>query len=109
MGSAVRQRAVPFFLEDILAFGRGLSLSEHRVTAHEVGRIASDVVKAPDHLVIGIARGSERLQFNELAGQSLKVGDIIVYLNAHEEPPENQDPFAARVSNSGKSHPAPAK
>ncbi|MCC6790128.1 MAG: potassium channel family protein [Thermomicrobiales bacterium] len=108
MGSAVRQRVVPFFLEDILAFGKGLSLSEHTVTAQEAGRTASAVVTGKDHLVIGIARGHQRLQFNEIAGETLKEGDVIVYLNAHDQPPDNQNPLAGSAPGESRPSSAPA-
>jgi len=90
MGNAVRQRVVPFYLEDMLAFGKGLSLSEHEVTAREAGKTAHDLIGDRDHLVIGVARGGERWHFNEIAGRALREGDIVVYLNAHDEPAENQ-------------------
>ncbi len=88
MGNAVRQRAVPFYLEDILTFGRGLSLSEHHVSADEAGKTADQLIKGADHLVIGVAREGERWHFNEIAGRALQEGDLVVYLNAHPEPAE---------------------
>jgi voltage-gated potassium channel len=109
MGSAVRQRVVPFYLEDMLAFGKGLSLSEHTVSEREAGRTASEIVTGPDHLVIGLARGDQRLHFNEVANQTLRAGDVIVYLNAHEEPPDNQNTLAGSPPRDSRSNPAPAR
>lgn len=91
MGNAVRQRAVPYYLEDVLAFGKGLSLSEHVVTPAEAGRTATDVIEGVNHLVIGVARGRQRWQFHEIAGVRLEEGDVVVFLNAHEEPAEARD------------------
>jgi voltage-gated potassium channel len=91
MGSAVRQRAVPFYLEDILAFGRGLSLSEHQITEREAGKTTAELVKGSDHLIIGVARGRQRWQFHEIGALRLEKGDIVVYLNAHDEPAEAHD------------------
>jgi voltage-gated potassium channel len=39
IASAVRQHAVPHFLEDLLAFGDGLTVAEHVVASHEAGRL----------------------------------------------------------------------
>jgi hypothetical protein len=97
---------VPFYLEDMLAFGKGLSLSEHAVTSHEAGRTAPEIVTGPDRLVIGIARGNKPLQFNEISGQTLREGDVIVYLNAHDAPPDNPNPLAG--SQPGDSSPNPS-
>ena len=80
MASAVHQRAVPYFLEDVLAFGEGLAIAEREVRPEERGRLAHDLPDLAGVLILGVARGSERCPFYQLARYPLQPGDIIVYL-----------------------------
>ena len=49
MGAAVRQHAVPQFLEDLLSFGEGLAMAERIVQPDEAGRLASSCPTWPGH------------------------------------------------------------
>lgn len=80
MASAVHQRAVPYFLEDVLAFGEGLAVAEREVRPDERGRLAHDLPDLANTLILGVARGTERCPFYHLARYPLELGDIIVYL-----------------------------
>ena len=82
MGAAVRQHAVPQFLEDLLSFGQGLALSERVVRLDEAGMTAGALPDLADALILGAARGRERFAFNELPRLRLQPGDVIVYLPA---------------------------
>lgn len=84
MAAAVRQTAVPEFLEDILHYGHGVDAAEHIVRAEEVGKLVSDIAITAGTLVLGIKRGTERYPFHKIKNLPLKVGDIIVYLVASE-------------------------
>lgn len=81
MASAVRQQAVPYFLEDVLAFGEGLTVAEREVQPGERGRLVQDLPDLADALVLGVARGTERCPFHQLSDYLLEPGDIIVYLS----------------------------
>ncbi|MBA2521672.1 MAG: potassium channel family protein [Chloroflexia bacterium] len=80
MASAVRQQAVPHFLEDVLAFGDGLAIAEREVRPEEGGRFAHELPDLADALILGVARGRERCPFYQLAQYPLQPGDLIVYL-----------------------------
>jgi len=80
MGAAVRQRAVPLFLEDLLSFGRGVDAAEHEVTAQEVGQPARTLPALADTLILGVQRGDCRFTFNEIGDLALEQGDLVVYL-----------------------------
>jgi len=80
MASAVRQQAVPHFLEDVLAFGNGLAIAEREVRPEEGGRFAHELPDLADALILGVARGRERCPFYQLAQYPLQPGDLIVYL-----------------------------
>jgi voltage-gated potassium channel len=80
MASAVRQHAVPLFLEDVLAFGEGLSIAERAVRPEERGRLAQELPDLADALILGVARGQVRCPFYRLATYPLEPGDLIVYL-----------------------------
>ena len=80
MAAAVRQRAVPYFLEDMIMYGEGLSVSEREVTAAEVGRGATELAKTDQEIVIGVSRGVTRIPFDRFAGVTIEPGDFLVVL-----------------------------
>jgi voltage-gated potassium channel len=80
MAAAVRQQAVPRFLEDILAFGHGMGAAERVIGPNEAGRLTADLPDLAGKLVLGVARGTERCPFNRLADFRLLAGDVVVYL-----------------------------
>jgi voltage-gated potassium channel len=96
MASAVRQRAVPYFMEDVLAFGEGIAMAERVVTVEEGGMKATDLPGLADALILGVMRGTERCPFYELAHFPLEPGDVVVYLSG--------DP-GGRVPNGKKKEP----
>lgn len=80
MGAAIRQQAVPHFLEDLLSFGEGLSLSERIVRPEEAGLAVDNLPDLVGSLILGVARGKGHYPFNQLSGLRLQSGDVIVYL-----------------------------
>lgn len=82
MAAAVRQHAVPYFLEDLLSFGKGLGVAERIVRVGEAGRLASELPDLADALVIGVARGEERWTFEQLRHVRLEPNDVVVYLTS---------------------------
>lgn len=80
MAAAVRQQAVPWFLEDILAYGRGLAMVEKVVTPEEAGLRAAELPELRDALVIGVQRGEEHFSFQQARELPLQAGDAVVYL-----------------------------
>jgi voltage-gated potassium channel len=80
MGAAVRQQAVPHFLEDLLSFGHGLALSERIVQPEEAGMTTRDLPELHGTLILGVARGREHYAFHQLPGLPLQPGDVVVYL-----------------------------
>jgi len=80
MASAVRQSAVPYFLEDVLAFGQGIAMAEREVTPAEVGMLAKDLPDLRETLILGIQRGARRMPFHEIRQLPLADGDVVVYL-----------------------------
>lgn len=96
MASAVRQHAVPHFLEDVLAFSEGLTVSEYVVQQYEEGLLASELTELQDDLVLGMMRGMHRYPFHQLAEERLQPGDVVVYLSSvpdkeRAEAKENDD------------------
>jgi voltage-gated potassium channel len=85
MAAAVRQRAVPHVLEDILAFGHGLAMSERVVLPEEAGLLARELPDMGDTLILGVLRDREHFSFQRLETLALAPGDIVVYL-ADETP-----------------------
>lgn len=83
IASAVRQRAVPYFLEDLLAFGDGLTVAEYTVPSHQAGMVATAVPELRGDLVVGMMRGMHRYPWDQLADETLMAGDVVVYL-AHD-------------------------
>jgi voltage-gated potassium channel len=81
MASAVRQHAVPFFLEDVLAFGEGLTIAEREVQPGEAGMLAHDLPDLANALVLGVARGKHRYPYHQLGDFRLQPGDLVVYLS----------------------------
>lgn len=81
MASAVRQQAVPHFMEDVLAFGEGIAMSERVVTPDERGRLANQLSDLRGALILGVMRGTQRCPFYEIARYPLEPGDIVVYLS----------------------------
>jgi voltage-gated potassium channel len=82
MGSAVRQRAVPLFLEDLLSYGRGVDAAERIVQPSEVGGRASALPDLAGTLILGVARGERRFTFDQATELPLEPGDRIVFLCA---------------------------
>ena len=94
MGAAVRQHAVPQFLEDLLSFGEGLALSERIVRPEEAGLYVSDLPDLAGALILGAARGKERCPFHQLPCFRLQPGDVVVYLTGEEGCAEDAEPVA---------------
>lgn len=82
MGAAVRQRAVPAFLEDLLTFGNGVDTVERAVRPEESGRTVRDLPDLAGAVILGVARGERRFHFDEVAALPLQMGDLVVYLIA---------------------------
>jgi voltage-gated potassium channel len=87
MAAAVRQRAVPYFLEDMLMYGEGLSVSEREITPAEAGLRVADLPELSAVLVIGVARGYQRIPFPRVAELPLQAGDVLVLLEGDIETP----------------------
>lgn len=85
MAAAVRQHAVPEFIEDILSFGKGVDAAEKTVRPQEAGRFAGDLPELAGTLILGVKRGDERCPFHRLARFPLQAGDVIVYLVGQPE------------------------
>jgi len=85
MAAAVHQRAVPYFLEDLLSFGHGIGVAERVVQPSERGRIATDLPGLAGTPIVGVARGRERCPFNRLAQFPLEPGDVVVYLTGDSD------------------------
>jgi voltage-gated potassium channel len=83
IASAVRQRAVPYFLEDLLAFGDGLTVAEYAVPPHQAGMHAATIPELRSDLIVGMMRGMHRYSFDQLPDEELMSGDVLVYL-AHD-------------------------
>jgi voltage-gated potassium channel len=94
MGAAVRQHAVPQFLEDLLSFGEGLAMAERIVQPDEAGRLVSELPDLTGALVLGAARGRERCPFHQLPCFRLRAGDVIVYLTGEEGCVEDAEPVS---------------
>jgi voltage-gated potassium channel len=82
MAAAVRQRAVPRFLEDLLSFGHGVDAAERNVRPEEAGRTVHDLADLHGALILGVARGNQRYFYNQCADLPLEPGDTVVYLIA---------------------------
>lgn len=80
MAAAVRQHAVPRFLEDLLSFGHGVDAAERIIRSEEAGLRVSDLPDLARALVLGVARGNERCPFYSLVDFRLQSGDVVVYL-----------------------------
>ena len=100
IASAVRQRAVPHFLEDLLAFGDGLTVAEHVVRPHEAGRLARQLDDLQDDLVVGMMRGMHRYPFHQLGDEPLQAGDVVVYLSSTPAQDRAEAKREARASRS---------
>ena len=101
MGAAIRQHAVPHFLEDLLSFGEGLSLSERIVQPDEAGLAVDSLPDLTGSLILGVARGKGHYPFNQLSDLRLQPGDVIVYLppgtgHGHEPDASNMRTPAGR-------------
>lgn len=91
MGAAVRQRAVPLFLEDLLSFGRGVDAAERVVRQEEVGQHAATLPDLPGTLILGVQRGEQRYTFDQVGALPLLAGDRIVFLCADGTRPAPTD------------------
>jgi voltage-gated potassium channel len=80
MAAAVRQRAVPYFLEDMLMYGEGLSVTEREVNAPEIGIRASTLPTNGAEVLLGVARGNRRIPFHRFGEMMLESGDVLVLL-----------------------------
>ena len=80
MAAAVRQRAVPHVLEDILAFGHGLAMAERIVQPEEAGLRVGELPGLDGVLILGVLRGREHVSFQHLATLRLASEDAVVYL-----------------------------
>jgi voltage-gated potassium channel len=86
MASGVRQRAVTRFLQDLLAFGKGLDAHERPVRAEEIGHNVRELPSLRDVLVLGVARPhtaeseDELVPFHQCERLTLQAGDVIVYI-----------------------------
>ncbi len=80
MAASVRQRAVPQFIEDLLMFGDGLSVTEELVGPDKAGKSPAAAFPVNGTLVLGIVRDQIRLPFNQLADLTLQTGDIVVLI-----------------------------
>ena len=96
MASAVHQQAVPHFLEDLLAFGDGLTVAEHVVRPDEAGKLVRELDSRRGDLVVGMMRGMHRYPFHVLDGERLQTGDVLVYLS--HDPSEERAGQAASAS-----------
>lgn len=89
MGSAVRQRAVTMFLQDLLVFGEGLDAAEYVVTSRDAGKTAAQlresVPQLRDAFVLGSSRGEQVFRLTELNDIPLQTDDVVVYL-CNDEP-----------------------
>lgn len=92
MGAAVRQEAVPHFLEDLLTFGHGMGMAERVVRPEEQGRLVSELADLSGALVLGVARGKEHCPFQRLRAFRLEPGDRVVYLTGEMECPSGASP-----------------
>jgi voltage-gated potassium channel len=81
MAACVRRKAVPLFLEDLLAFGQGLDAQERIVTQEEAGKTVADLPDLSRVLVVRLSRvGNKHIPFHQLPGLPLQAGDVIIYL-----------------------------
>jgi voltage-gated potassium channel len=94
MAAAVRQHAVPQFLEDLLSFGEGLAMSERIVRPDEAGLYARELPDLQGALLLGVARGTERCPFHQLPCFRLQAGDVLVYLSGEGGCAEDAEPVA---------------
>lgn len=85
IASAVRQHAVPRFLEDLLEFGEGLTVAEHVVRSEEEGLFARELPELRNDVVLGMMRGMHRYPFHQLGEECLQRGDVVVYLSHNPE------------------------
>ncbi len=85
IASAVRQQAVPHFLEDLLAFGEGLTVAEYVVQPDEAGMLARDLPSLQGDLILGMMRGMHLYPFHQLGDERLQSGDVVVYLAHNPE------------------------
>lgn len=80
MATAVRQTAVPHFLEDLLSYGRGVDIAERVVQPEEAGKLPSELADLPHAVIVGVVRDNEHLSLSRLRDLRLAAGDTIVYL-----------------------------
>ena len=80
MAAAVRQRAVPHVLEDILSFAHGLAMSERIVQPEDAGTLVAELSGLEGVLVLGVLRGRDHITFQQLETFRLAPGDAVVFL-----------------------------
>lgn len=81
MAAAVRQRAVPHVLDDILSFGHGLAMAEREVLPEETGMAVAELPGLGNTLILGVMRGRQHYSFPQLPTLELLPGDVVVYLS----------------------------
>lgn len=80
MGAAVKQSAVPHFLNDLLTFGEGLEAAEHLISGAEAGKTWPQIAELSDKLVLGISRGGKAILYDVCRDMALEAGDVVVFL-----------------------------
>lgn len=80
MGAAVKQVAVPRFLNDLLTYGEGLEASEYRVTKDDAGKSWPQIAALKDKLVLGVSRGQDSILYDRCRDLPLEENDVVVYL-----------------------------
>ena len=82
LGLAVDNARIVDVLEDLLAVGEGLDLTEREVSADEVGRAPE---AGPRHLALAIVRDHEVLRFDDERVARLEAGDRLILLTSRED------------------------
>ncbi len=93
MAAAVRQRAVPQIMEDLLMFGEGLSLTEYEVLHQHAGLKATEAFADRNAIVLGVIRGATRLPFHQIADLTLESGDVVVLITDDAKPAPLERPL----------------
>jgi voltage-gated potassium channel len=82
MGAAAFHPAIVDFMQDLLAYGSGVDMTEHVVTAAEAGKRIHDLPAKEGCFALGLARGKERWPFPQVSDLQLEAGDVVIYLAA---------------------------
>lgn len=84
MGAAVKQCAVTHFLQDLMTFGKGLEVTEYVVQASDAGKTWPHLPILQNKQVLGLMRGEAALLYDTCRDTPLEEGDVLVYLDNHE-------------------------